>query len=344
MSLIPALIIALAAQNAAPKPIPMRKVEVKPAGLSLEIPKAWKLNPKEANTAISARVPIEGSKVVGRLEAGYVLIDGTDSDAYSRAQTELLTGSGFKVDRQWTVDVMGKPFVFTKSSKDNETIVRGVFFREIESKLFVKLSAPSDVFEKVEPVLANVLSTLKDIKVVAAKKDVVPQEKQIPITPNYPGKLTKLPVKHPVLVNGTNLFLLMPRGGVPERLSDTSVSVTVPGLALPVFVDVLTVKDSDIAKVFFTKPAETLKLFKGSVQRIDRLDKPRVDMQQRRWIIRKGASAKTGKDMMMIDGMVAGAAEEYLYLSFQSNDPARFAAEEKTLINFANSIKLELKK
>ena len=239
---------------------------------------------------------------------------------------------------------MGKPFVFTKSSKDNETIVRGVFFREIESKLFVKLSAPSDVFEKVEPVLANVLSTLKDIKVVAAKRDVVPQEKQIPITPNYPGKLTKLPVKHPVLVNGTNLFLLMPKGVVPERLSDTSVSVTVPGLALPVFVDVLTVKDSDIAKVFFTKPAETLKLFKGSVQRIDRLDKPRVDMQQRRWIIRKGASAKTGKDMMMIDGMVAGAAEEYLYLSFQSNDPARFAAEEKALINFANSIKLELKK
>jgi hypothetical protein len=338
MNLLPILAFALSAQTE-----PMRKVDIKPAGLTLEIPKVWKLNPKDSNLAISARVPVKDSKVVGKLDIGYVIDETTDAAGFLAAQKDILTRSGSTVERQWTVDALGAPFVFTKSKKDNETTVRGVFFRKTKSKLVLLMSSPSDVFESIEPQLTRVLSTMKETAVKESAKPTVPTERKIEISEQFPGNIVATPVSHPVTISGSSYILRLPKGCVATKLGDGSATVTVPGLSQAVIVDCYTQKITPLTKSFAEKPAATAKLFKGAVTRIDRLVPVRKDMQQRQYVWRYGF-AVAGGDLMTCDVLIAQLNPQYMFASYVQRNKALFKSEEKIFTTFINSIRLDEKK
>ena len=338
MNLLPLLAFALAAQTE-----PMRKVDVKSAGLILEIPKIWKLNPKDSNLAISARVPVKDSKVVGKLDIGYVIDESKDPDGFLVSQKDILTRSGSTVERQWTVEALGAPFVFTKSKKENETTIRGVFFRKTKSKMVLLLSSPSDVFASVEPQLTAVLSTMKETEVKEASKPTVPTERKIEIAEQFPGTIVATPVQHPIVISGSGYILRLPKGSVPARLGEGSASVTVPGLSQPVIIDCYTQKITPLTKSFAEKPAATAKMFMGAVNRIDRLVPVRKDMQQRQYVWRFGLSLK-GEDLMTCDVLIAQLNPQYMFASYVQTKKAVFKIEEKVFTNFINSIRLDEKK
>lgn len=338
MNLLPILAFALTQQTE-----PMRKVEVKSAGLTLEIPKAWKLNPKDSNLVISTRVPIKDSKVVGKLDVGYVIDESSDADGFLAAQKDILTRSGSTVERQWTVEALGAPFVFTKSKKENETTIRGVYFRKTKSKMVLMLSSPSDVFSSVEPQLTTVLSTMKETEVKEAAKPKIPTERKIEIAEQFPGDVVPTPVTHPILISGSNYVLRLPRGCVPAKLGESSASVTVPGLSQSVIIDCYTQKITPLTKSFAEKPAETAKLFKGAVTRIDRLVPVRKDLQQRQYVWRYGLSQK-GEDLMTCDVLIAQLNPQYMFASYVQSNKALFKSEEKAFTKFINSIRLDEKK
>lgn len=338
MSLLPILAFALSQQTE-----PMRKVEVKSAGLTLEIPKAWKLNPKDSNLVISTRVPIKDSKVVGKLDVGYVIDESSDADGFLAAQKDILTRSGSTVERQWTVEALGAPFVFTKSKKENETTIRGVYFRKTKSKMVLMLSSSSDVFSSVEPQLTTVLSTMKETEVKEAAKPKIPTERKIEIAEQFPGDVVPTPVTHPILISGSNYVLRLPKGCVPAKLGESSASVTVPGLSQSVIIDCYTQKITPLTKSFAEKPAETAKLFKGAVTRIDRLVPVRKDLQQRQYVWRYGLSQK-GEDLMTCDVLIAQLNPQYMFASYVQSNKALFKSEEKAFTKFINSIRLDEKK
>lgn len=338
MNLLPLLAFALTAQTE-----PMRKVVIKPAGLIVEIPKIWKLNPKDSNLAISARVPIKDSKVVGKLDLGYVIDESTDTEGFLAAQKDILTRSGSTVERQWTVDALGAPFIFTKSKKENETTIRGVFFRKTRSKMVLSLSSPSDFFEAVEPQLVNVLSSMKETEVKEPARAAIPVERKVEIAEQFPGSIVPTPVQHPIIISGANYLLRLPRGCVATRLGDGSASVTVPGLSQPVIIDCYTQKITPIMKTFAEKPAATAKLFKGAVNRIDRLVPVRKDLQQRQYVWRYGLS-QSGGELMTCDVLIAQLNPQYMFASYVQTNKALFKKDEKLLTTFINSIRLEEKK
>jgi hypothetical protein len=338
MNLLPLIAFALTAQTE-----PMRKVEIKSAGLILEIPKAWKLNPKDSNLSISARVPIKDSKVVGKLDVGYVIDESTDPEGFLIAQKDILTRSGSSIERQWTVDALGSPFVFTKSKKENETTIRGVFFRKTKSKMVLLLSSPSDVFASVEPQLTRVLSTMRETEVKEAAKPAVPTERKIEIAEQFPGTIVATPVQHPILISGSTYMLRLPKGSVATKLGEGSASVTFPGLSQPVIIDCYTQKITPLTKSFAEKPAATAKLFKGAVNRIDRLVPVRKDMQQRQYVWRFGLS-HNGEDLMTCDVLIAQLNPQYMFASYVQTKKAVFKSEEKVFTNFINSIRLDEKK
>ncbi len=338
MNFLPLLAFALTAQTE-----PMRKVEIKPAGLTLEIPKIWKLNPKDSNLAISARVPIKDSKVVGKLDLGYVIDESTDTDGFLAAQKDILTRSGSTVERQWTVEALGSPFIFTKSKKENETTIRGVFFRKTKSKMVLLLSSPSDVFASIEPQLTTVLSTMKETAIKEAARPTVPTERKIEIAEQFPGSIVPTPVQHPILISGSNYLLRLPKGCIAAKLGESSASVTVPGLSQSVIIDCYTQKITPLTKTFSEKPAATAKLFRGAVNRVDRLVPVRKDMQQRQYVWRYGTS-QNGGDLMTCDVLVAQLNPQYMFASYVQSNKTVFKAEEKAFTTFINSIRLDEKK
>jgi hypothetical protein len=340
MTVVSVLIASLAFQGAQQKPPAMRQVEVKPAGLAVAVPKAWGLNPKDSNLTASVKVPIAGSKNLGRLDIGYVIDESKDVEGFLEATKNVLTNSGSNVERQWKVDIMGSPLALTRFSKDGATTVRGVLFREQKQKFVIAVSSVTAEFEKVEPTLLSTLETMREIKVVQPKQPVVAVERKIAITKESPGKAKKLPISANVSVGGKNLVIHLPAGSVVTKLGDTSISTTVPGTTGSVVLSAYLSEGAAPSLTYQQKAAESGKLFKGAIQRIDQTITNSPDLQIRDFIWRTGLSEKASSPLMTADCVITQARSPYLHAFYSSSTKASFAKERLVLTKFLTTVNI----
>jgi hypothetical protein len=331
MSLIPVAVMfasLLGGQQAPEKKVELRKIQVKAAGAELSVPKAWKTGKKEGNVVHSFKIPIEGSKkTFGRMDFGYVLDSSSDADAFLAAQRDLLTQQGAKVASQWKTDVQGSSFAFTKYTKEEETIVRGVLFRAKEAKLTILMAASPLEFSKVEGALLPVLESFKEIKVEVPRQAAVAVEKVYQLGPQGFPISRKRQQAHIVTLENEVYELLLPKGSKVSGLGETSFSVEFPGLPGTTVVNCYPMKAESSQELLVKKANESLGLFSGSVRRVDDFRRMVLGENQRFIIMREGIGAKSGKPLMTIDSIMVGVDGGVIYCFYLSSNAKSFRGE-----------------
>jgi hypothetical protein len=338
MIVAPILIFTLASQGT--KASEMRTVDVRPAGLAVSVPKSWAQNPRDGNLSASLKVPLAGSKVFGKLDVGYVDDESKDVDGFLEAAKTILLVGGNTIERQWKVDIMTSPLALTRFTKGTRTTVRGVLFRPMKSKFMISVSAPTDAFDKVEPYLFSTLESIKEVKIVAAKSREIATESKIHISPVKPSPIVRLALKQAVSVGGKTLYIGFPAGCVVKKSGDATVSCSVPGLSQPVSITAYLSDGNPPSLVFQTKAAESSKLFRGSVQRIDETSSNHGDRQVRDYIWRTGISEKTGSPLFTCNCVTTQASPMFLSSFYQQDGTAQSARDRAKLSVFLDMIRL----
>jgi hypothetical protein len=318
----------------------VRVVDVKAAGLQVSVPKAWAMNPAEGMVSASLKVPIADSKVLGKMEIGYVQDDSKDVDEFLDATKSVLTVGGNTIERQWKVDIMTSPLALTRFSKAGITTVRGVLFRPIKSKFVISISSPTELFDKVEPYLLSTLESMKEVKIIQPKQTVVAVEKKIQIHRDAPKHGPKLVVKQPVSVNGKDLMINMPSGAKIVKTEGSTVTCLVSGINNPIIITAYSAEGNPPSLIFQTKAAESSKLFSGAVQRIDQTSANHADKQVRDFIWRTGIGGTTGSPMMTCNCVTTQANPFFLSSFYQSQGAFQYAKERAILTKFLTALNL----
>ena len=322
------------------KPSDLRVIEVKAAGLAVSVPKGWGQNPKDGNVSASLKIPIADSKVFGKMDVGYVDDESKDVDGFLDAAKNVLTIGGNTVERQWKVDIMSASLALTRFSKGETTTVRGVMFKPVKSKFVISVSGPTAQFDKVEPFLLSTLESMREIKMVQPKRDVIAMEKKIHITREPSEPAPRLPISAPVTLGSKTVKILLPAGSKFIKAGDSAISCTVAGLSNPILVTAFSSEGNPPSLVFQTKAADTSKLFRGAIQRIDQTSLNHGDKQIRDFIWRTGMSEKNGGALMTVDCVTTQVAPMFLYSSYSNSGSVQFARERTILTAFLNSIRL----
>ena len=341
MTVVSLLLTSLAIQGA--KPNDTRLIEVKPAGLAVSVPKSWGQNPKDGNVAASLKVPIEGSKLFGRMEIGYVVDESKDVDDFLGAVKSVLTVGGNMVERQWKVDVMTSTLALTRYSKDGATTVRGVLFRPIKNKFVISISSTSADFDKVEPYLLSTLESMREVKVIAPKTPTLATEKKVPIARLVVDSVTHLPISQPVTIGGKSVYIKLPACHV-VKADDSTITCTIPGLSHPITIKAMSSEGNNPSLVFQTKAAESNKMFKGAINRIDETSGNHADRQIRDFIWRSGVSEKDGSPLMTVDCVTTQNSTMFMYASYVNKGPFQFGKDRSTIANFLTKVRLEDRK
>jgi hypothetical protein len=318
----------------------LRSIDVKPAGLSVSVPKAWGQNPIDGNLSASLKVPITDSKLFGKMDIGYVNDESKDVDEFLEATKSILTTGGNTVERQWKVDIMTSPLALTRFSKGGSTTVRGVLFRPTKSKFVLSISSPTEHFEKVEPFLLSTLESMKEVKVVQAKQPVVATERKVSIQKESPKTSQKLPIKHQVSLASKTFTINLPAGSKIVSTDGATISCLVAGLTSPVILTAYSSEGNPPSLIFQTKAAESSKLFTGGVQRIDQTSTNHSDRQIRDYIWRLGTSQKSGNQLMTCNCVITQAGSVFLASYYQFEGPVQFAKDRAILTKLLNSINL----
>lgn len=332
MSVLPVLLISFALQGG--KAPEMRVIEVKPAGLAVSVPKNWGSNPKDSNLSASLKIPIQGSKNVGRMDIGYVLDESKDIEGFQEATKSVLTVGGNTIEKQWKVDVLDSQLALTRFSKNGSTTIRGVLFRPSKSKFVISVSSVTEDFSKVEPYLLSTMETLKEIKVVEPKKPNVAVEKKIVIPKDPPAPAPKLPISQQIVAGGKTLYFHFPAGTKVSKDSTSIVTAVVPGTSLAVTLTAYSSDGNPPSLIYQTKAAESAKLFSGGVNRIDKDYSNNGDKQVRDMIWRTGVAAKDSSPLMTCDCVTTQANSFYIHAFFTSTNGAQFEKERKLVTEF----------
>lgn len=317
-----------------------RTVDVRPAGLSVSVPKAWGQNPTDSFLSASLKIPIADSKTMGKMDIGYVNDESKDADEFLAASKSILTAGGNTVERQWKVDIMTSPLALTRYSKAGQTTVRGVLFRPIKSKFMISISSPTDQFEKIEPYLLSTLESMKEVKVIQPKQPVIATEKRLKIS-REPYKVgPKLPVKQTMTVSGKEVVVRFPATGKVVKVEGSTITCSVIGLQSTISVQVLSTEGNPPSLIFQTRAAESSKLFAGAIQRIDHTSSNHADRQVRDFIWRTGTSEKLGTPLMSCNCVTTQALPMFLSSFYQSTGSFDFNKDRKILTNFFNAMSL----
>lgn len=328
------------------RPPDMRTVEVKPAGLSVQVPKSWGLNKKDASLVGSFKVPVPETRDTGTLEVGYVVNDSTDIEAFQAAAKSVMEVGGNVVERQWIVDIMGAPIALTRYSKDNSTAVRGVYFRPTKAKLVINLSSQTKDFGAVEPVLFRTLESLKEIKIETPKtpsSKSEPEEKRIPITRNLPGSIHRHPIHLEVKDGSESGTIDLPGGSVATKVSDSSYSVMVPGVSDPIIVTAYNSAGDPPSLKFQMKAAETADMFGGAIVRNDETSMLLMDKQIRDYIWRTGIKKGASNPFQTMDCVITQEKPMYLHIVFTSANSESFKRNRSTLRRYLDTMTLTVK-
>lgn len=338
MTVVSLLLTSIAFQGT--KANDLRLVEVKPAGLAVSVPKAWAQNPKDGNLSASLKVPIAGSKLFGKMDIGYVQDESKDVDGFLDATKSVLTVGGNTIERQWKVDIMTSPLALTRFNKDGITTVRGVLFRPMKSKFVISVSAGTSDFEKVEPYLLSTLESMREVKVIQPKAPVIAEERRIAIKAEGIDKELKLPLSQAVTIGSKTAMVRLPAGCTFTKVSDSIISCTLPQLGAPIILMAYSTDGNQPSLVFQTKAAETSKLFKGAIQRIDETSNKHGDKQIRDFIWRTGIGEKDGMPIMTMNCVTTQAAPMFLTGFYVKSGSSISAKDRQVLTKFMTTVRL----
>ena len=325
--------------------VQLKKIEVKPAGVSVSVPKSWKSYPADGTYTASLKVPGKDPKVEGRYDIGYVSDDLNDVEGFQTGVAGTLATRGDKLIEQYVSEVLGGNFAFSKYSKGDRTSVRGVLFRPTKQKLVVLFSAPTTDFDALFPSFQDTLQTLSDIKVVEAKPvNAPPEPKLIRLEPNLRGRSVSLPVKVPISIAGKGYQIELPRGATSQKLSEDSFSIVAPGVNGSIVVN--TGKFSGtvepIGEVLSILGKNT-SLFEGGIERVNDFDMY-SDQFQRFFSFRRGVAVKSKQPLGTIECLIAGKSEAYMHCNYLVKDMKNFEIEKKLLVEFMSVVRIEAQK
>lgn len=338
MTVVSILLTSLVLQGA--KANDQRVVDVKPAGLSVTVPKSWGQYPIEGNLSASLKLPIADSKVFGKMDIGYVNDESKDVDEFLQATKSVLTVGGNTVERQWKVDIMTSALALSRFSKGNVTTVRGVLFRPFKSKFVISISSPTELFDKVEPYLLSTLESMKEVKIVQPKQPVIAVEKKILISRESPAKGAKPSMKQPISVNGKDFVINLPANCKVVKVDGATITCSLPGLPGSVAVTAYLAEGNPPSLVYQTKAAESSKLFSGAIQRVDQTSNNHSDKQVRDFIWRTGLSEKGGAPLMTCNCVTTQGNPYFLSSVYQSEGPFNFSKDRSVLTKFLTSMTL----
>ena len=341
MTVVSLLLTSLAFQGA--KPSDLRLVEVKPAGLAVSVPKTWGQNAKDGTLSASLKVPITDSKLFGKMEIGYVVDESKDVDDFLGATKSVLTVGGNTIERQWKVDIMTSALALTRYSKNGMTTVRGVLFRPAKNKFVISISSETAQFDKVEPYLLSTLESMREVKVIQPKNPTLATEKKIHIQRVITDSEARLPLSQPVTVGGRTLFIKLPGGCKVTKTGNATISCVIPGLTSSITIVAHSSEGNPPSLVFQTKAAESNKLYKGAIQRVDQTSGDHGDKQVRDFIWRTGFSEKDGSPLMTVDCVTTQAAPIFLASFYSHGGVFQYAKDRAILASFLNTIRLNEK-
>ena len=288
----------------------------------------------------SLKVPITGSKLFGRMEIGYVVDESKDVDDFLGATKSVLTVGGNTIERQWKVDIMTSPLALTRYSKDGTTTVRGVLFRPIKNKFVISITSTTAEFDKVEPYLLSTLESMREIKAVQPKSAPVSMDKKIHINRELVDSPAKLPLSAQVMIGNKTATIKLPAGVKFTKAGDSAITCMVPGLTNPVTITAFSAEGNPPSLIFQTKAAESNKMFRGAVQRVDQTSPNHGDKQIRDFIWRTGISEKDGKPLMTVDCVTTQVAPMFLQSFYSKSGPFEFAKDRAILAKFLIAVRL----
>lgn len=320
-----------------------RKVEVKPAGIAILVPKQWRTYSDNGGYQISFRVPTGKPKIEGRYDIGFVLDESSDVEQFQIAVKKTAEARGDQNIEQYQSEVMGGQFAFTKFVRENRTTLRGVLFRSTKQKLVTVLNAPSEDFEVVEAEFRKTLESLAEIKVVEAKLPTVPVEKKIALTANYTPSKIPVPVKVKVNVRGLDYVLRIPENSTVTKLSDNSYSMSRKDLIGSIVINLTPyeVGKDDPIVILFRRMSENMKLFKGGIRRVDR-DERFADGSYRHFVTRSGNDASTSRPLTVLECLYLNS-EVPIVMDVYSpiNDPKLVRSAEEKFDLYSRALRLE---
>ncbi len=329
------LLFAALAVPVQQKKTDMRVVDVKPAGLSVSVPKSWVQAKKDNLSIASFNIPLSGKTHPGRLDIGYVESDNKDVDGFLDASKTILTQQGNTIERQWKVDILDAPLALTRFAKEDRTTVRGVLFRTTKAKLVLSISSQNEDFSAVEPYLMSTLETLKTIALKEDRKKADPNaEQRVVIHRANPGAAPKLPVSVPVTISGKNAFLHFPAGTKIVKAGDLAISAEIPGSGLTVTMNVFPIEGNNPSLIYQTKASETADLFKGAITRIDESYQNNADRQNRDMIWRNGTSTSGTNALQTCDCVITQTGPYFIYAKFSGGNAATFKSDRKVVTKF----------
>jgi hypothetical protein len=274
------------------------------------------------------------------MEIGYVVDESKDVDDFLGATKSVLTVGGNTIERQWKVDIMSSPLALTRYSKDGTTTVRGVLFRPIKNKFVISISSTTSEFDKVEPYLLSTLESMREVKAVQPKTNVLTMDKKIHISRELVDSASRLPLSQPITVGGKSAAIKLPAGVKFTKTGDATIRCQVPGLSNPVTITAYSAEGNPPSLIFQTKAAESSKMFRGGVQRVDQTSPNHGDKQTRDFIWRNGISEIDGKPLMTVDCVTTQPAPMFLQSFYSKSGPFEYAKDRAILSKFLIAVRL----
>ena len=234
-------------------------------GMQFNYPKTWsvvKSKKRKDRDRTTLVIPIEGTSDTAELD-----VDRTDFhasiDLWQTIQLRANEQLHRKVVRQWSQEVLGVSMLFSRidyTERGNQkSAVVGLFYTRTSEKLMLRLTSPTEDFDKVFYTFGKLLETLRqtdgklpeednpsiDLAPASGKPELAPVT---PHTIDATSKTKKAPYKAPipvdVIVSTRKVTLRIPEGWSAENVKDNELDLKQANLTAPLHLQFYSTLDS----------------------------------------------------------------------------------------------------
>lgn len=234
-------------------------------GMQFNYPKTWQLvksKKRKDRDRTTLVIPVEGTSDTAELD-----VDRTDFhasiDLWQTIQLRANEQLHRKVVRQWSQEVLGVSMLFSRidytERGTQKSAVVGLFYTRTSEKLMLRLTSPTEDFDKVFYTFGKLLETLRQTDGKLPEEDnpsidLAPasgKPEKAPITPHAidsTSKSRKVTYKAPftveVVVSTRKITFRIPEGWTAENVKDNELDLKEPNLTTPLHLQFFSTLDS----------------------------------------------------------------------------------------------------
>ena len=234
-------------------------------GFQFNYPKTWsvvKSNKRKDRDRTTLVIPIEGTEDKAELD-----VDRTDfhasTDLWQTIQLRANEQLHRQVVRQWTQEVLGVSMLFSRIDYTERGVqksaVVGLFYTRTSEKLMLRLTSPTEDFDKVFYTFGKMLETLRQTDGKLPEEDnpnieLAPVSKKPELAPimahaiDASSKNNKTVVKAPVtvdiVVSTRKVTFRVPEGWTAENVKGNEFDLKQENLTVPLHLQFFSVLDS----------------------------------------------------------------------------------------------------